>query len=64
MIVSQNFYIKKYQNLTKDEINSFFEKINIKPIKWAITRVLKNKIQILTVLKKKKLCKISLYMVI
>ena len=47
MIVSEIFEIPITENLTKSVIEKFFLEKNIKPVKWAVTKVLKNSVQIL-----------------
>ena len=54
MIKTEIFDLPKFKNLTKDDIENFFEQKKIKPVKWAITAVLKDSIKILASFEGKK----------
>ena len=54
MIKTEIFELPKSKNLTKGDIKNFFEQKNVKPVKWAITGVLKDSIKILASYEGKK----------
>ena len=47
MITTEIFEIQKSENLTKNDVEIFFEQKNIKPVKWAIVKILDNSTKIL-----------------
>ena len=55
MIVSEIFEMNFNSDLTKNMIDNYFIEKNIKPVKWAITGISKNKIKILASFEKKAL---------
>ena len=55
MIVTKIFDMPKSVNLTKNDIEKFFEQKKIKPVKWSIIGVYDNLIKILISFLKKPL---------
>ena len=47
MIKSEIFDLKFNKNLTKHDIEMFFQSKNIEPVKWSIVSILEDKAKIL-----------------
>ena len=54
MVKTEIFDLQKSKNLTKEDIEKFFEQKKIKPVKWAITGIFENSAKILVSFEGKK----------